>query len=63
MPKIKNDPSRYVRRSDLSSPKRNKPETTDTVMASKILEEFLTSPNCDGYYMEFRVKSGGNVKA
>ena len=56
MVKIKNDPAKYIRRSDLSSPKVGTADTKVVWTSRKREREFLTAPIDQGFYINFNRK-------
>ena len=52
MAKIKNDPTKYVRRSDLVSPKVRDAKGEDSRVVRKQEQMFLTAPIDQGFYID-----------
>jgi len=57
MSKIKNDPNKYVRRSDFSSPKLRGQKAKECQSSRKREREFLTAPIDSAFYIQFTPKS------
>jgi hypothetical protein len=56
MAKIKNDRSKYVKRADLASRKRDGATAPRLPVSAKRAEAFLTAPIDRGFYMDFSPK-------
>lgn len=56
MAKIKNDPSRYVRRSALAGRRSGAADEKADQSGRKRERDFLTAPIDDNFYIDFRAK-------
>lgn len=57
MAKVKNDPTKYIKRSDLSSSKASSANTKVVRTSWKRDQEFLTAPIDQRFYIDFNRKS------
>lgn len=56
MAKIKNDPSKYVRRSTLAGRRSSAADEKADQVCRKRERDFMTAPIDDNFYMDLRVK-------